>query len=133
MKSVANRRNALIVLAIVALFPAWSSSAPIRGRWLAQFDVAQGHYRILRYGLPARGSAEYELLLRERYGIESRRVAFCIVSQQLVAYAGSYNAVSTAAIERKFGRDVLKENWDEAIRLWQQTHKAELQNVSRSE
>jgi hypothetical protein len=100
---------------------------------MASYDLQHGHYRVLGYGLPPPGVAEYRQLLRERYGVEYRQVALCIVSPSLISYVDAYDGVSTAAINRKFGRDVLRESWHEANKEWQEKHKAELQNVSRSE
>jgi len=53
--------------------------------------------------------------LRERYGIENRVVAGCIVSPPLLAYTEGYNRVSMAAANRKFGHDVFKESVADAI------------------
>jgi hypothetical protein len=57
-------------------------------------------------------------MLRERYGIETRRVAGCVVSQSLVAYAEGYNSVGADAANRKFGHDVFQESEAEASRIW---------------
>jgi hypothetical protein len=92
----------------------WSLSAPVRGQLVARFDTAREHYELLGYGLPGPGRAEYARLLRERYGIEYRPVALCIVSPTVVAYVDNYNGVSTAAANRKFGHDVFKECAEEA-------------------
>jgi hypothetical protein len=134
MSKVLNRRNALLAFgAIVLLIVAWFESASARGRWVARFDLARGHYVVLGYGLPPRGVAEYKQILQERYGVEYRQVALCIVSRSLVSYADAYDEVSTAAIESRFGHDVFKESWDEANRKWEDKHKAELQKVGHSE
>jgi len=129
-----NRRIVLLSLGvIVLLIVGWYESAPARGRWTARFDLARGHYVVLGYGLPPRGVAEYKQILQERYGVEYRQVALCIVSRSLVAYADAYDEVSGAAIKNRLGSDVFKKSWDEAERKWEDKHKAELQNVSRSE
>jgi hypothetical protein len=78
------------------------------------------------------GFLEYQQILRERYGIEVRPVGGC-VSFWAASYADAYDKVSMPAIAHKFGRDVLKNSWDEATKTWQKKHQAELQNVSRSE
>lgn len=84
-------------------------TAPIRGRLAAHFDVRRGHYVVLAYGLPPEWHPEYAQLLHGRYGIEVRRVALCIVSETLRSYADSYDEVSVAAANQKFGHDVFKE------------------------
>jgi hypothetical protein len=134
MKKFFSRRNVLLAfLAVVLLTVAWFESASIRGRWAARFDLARGHYAILGYGLPPAAVAEYKQILRERYGVEYRQVALCIVSHSLVSYADAYDEVSEAAIRQKFGQDVFKNSWDEATKKWQDSHKAELQTLSQSE
>jgi len=85
------------------------NTAQTRGRLAAHFDVWRGHYVVLAYGLPPPTRPEYAKLLRQRYGIEVRTVALCMVSETLTSYADSYNEVSAAAANRKFGHDVFKE------------------------
>jgi hypothetical protein len=84
-------------------------TAPIRGRLAAHFDVRRGHYVVLAYGLPPEWRPEYAQLLKERYGIDVRTVALCIISETLRSYADSYDKVSIAAVKRKFGHDVFEE------------------------
>src|ERR1039458_9994430 len=64
---------------------------------------------------PAPWRSEFVRILRERYGIEDRVVAGCIVSPPLLAYTEGYNRVSMAAANRKFGHDVFKESVADAI------------------
>jgi hypothetical protein len=114
-----------VVLAIVVLFGGfwgWESSAGTRGQLLARFDIARGHYEILSYGLPVSWRPDYMRLLRERYGIEDRVIAGCIVTNSLVAYADGYNAVSITAANRKFGRDIFRESIIEAANNWKVRH-----------
>jgi hypothetical protein len=134
MSKAVNLKNAFLAFGAIALvLTAWLESASARGRWVARFDLARGHYVVLGYGLPPRGVAEYKQILRERYSVEYRQVALCIVSRSLVSYADAYDQVSAAAIENKFGHDVFKKSWDEADRKWEDKHQAELQIVSHSE
>ena len=110
---------ALIVLAAIVLFVvAWDASASLRGRLAARMDLARGRYAILAYGLPPGESEEYARLLKERYGIEYRQVALCLVSPELVAYAGSYNKLSVAAAESRFHRGLFRETDEDAQRIW---------------
>ncbi len=111
----------VVCLVLSAVF--WSVSAPVRGRLTARFDIAQGHYTVLGYGLPVPWRNEYARLLRERYGIEYRVVALCIVSETLVAYVDNYNGVSAAAANRKFGHDVFTECAGEAQKNWERAHR----------
>jgi hypothetical protein len=132
MRRILNRRNVLIAIATIVVLPVlgyeiWSASASARGKWAAQIDLAHGYYRVLGYGLPPAGVDEYKDLLAKRYGVEYRQVALCIVSEPLVSYVEAYDEVSGAAIKHKFGSDVFKKTWDEATKMWQQKHQAELQ------
>jgi len=58
-------------------------------------------------------------LLRQRYGIEYRAVAGCIVSRSLVDYVDGYDSVSAAAAKRRFGRDVFRECSADASMHWE--------------
>jgi hypothetical protein len=110
---------ALIVLAALVLFAvAWDASAAIRGTLAARMDLARGRYVVLAYGLPPAESEEYARLLKERYGIEYRQAALCLISPELVAYAGSYNKLSIAAAESRFHRDLFRETREDAQRIW---------------
>ena len=94
-------------------------TAPMRGRVAAHFDVWRGHYVVLAYGLPSPWRPQYTQLLRERYGIEVRTVALCIVSETLRSYADSYDEMSAAAANQKFGHDVFKESEESARSQWE--------------
>lgn len=124
---IRNHRNLtrLVVLAsALAGFAGWDLAAPIRGQLAARFDLTRGHYKVLTLGLPTSWRPEYSHLLRERYGIEMRVVAGCLVSQSLLAYVKGYNRVSMSAANRKFGRDVFQETDADAIRNWELQHAA---------
>ena len=134
MRKFFNRRNVFVTLAAIVFLPIgwWASSGP-RGRVMAHFDLASGHYRVLAYGLPPAGVLQYAKILRGRYGVEYRQVALCTVGPSTMAYVDSYDKVSEAAIQQKFGHDIFKSSWGEATKTWKEKHKADLQNVSRSE
>jgi len=134
MRKYFDRRNAFLAfVAVVLLIVAWYASASVRGRWAARYDVGRGHYEVLGYGLPCCEVQEYKRILRERYGIEHRQIALCLVSESERSYADAYNSVAGPAIARKYGRDVLGESWTEARRAWQAKRRATLQGVSHSE
>jgi hypothetical protein len=105
--------GALILLSVL-----WDMSAAARGKIDAHTDLAFGHYKIMGYGLPGPEREGYVRLLHARYGIEFEKLADCIVSESLVNYANSYNAVSVAAIKNKFGNDILHNTFEDAQREW---------------
>jgi len=80
---------------------------------------------LLAYGLPSPWRSQYAQLLRERYGVEVRTVALCIVSETLRSYADTYDEVSAAGANHKFGHDVFKECEGVARSHW------ELQRAAR--
>ncbi len=102
------------LLAVIALAAGWSASASVRGRLAGYSKIRRGQYAILTYGAPPSERPEYARLLKERYGIELRAVAGCIVSEPLMSYVEGYDEVSAAAAKQKFGHDVFRECWDEA-------------------
>ena len=109
--------SALLALTcVIAGIVIWEASARVRGQLVARFDLARGHYRILTLGLATRWRPEYTRLLRQRYGIEERMAAGCIVSESLLAYAEGYNRLSMDAANRKFGHDIFKETMADAIK-----------------
>ena len=109
--------SALLALTcLIAGIVVWEVSARVRGQLSARVDLARGHYRVLTLGLPTPWRPEDTRLLRERYGIEERMVAGCIVSKSLLAYAEGYNTMSMAAANRKFGHDIFKETAADAIK-----------------
>src|SRR5262249_44501048 len=106
----------ILVAGFLMAWATWELSASIRGQVVARIDIARGKYRVLGFGLPPSWQPEYARLLRERYGIEYRPVAGCIVSESLVSYVHGYTLVSMAAANRKFGHDVFEESAEDASR-----------------
>jgi hypothetical protein len=97
----------------------FSSLTPqMRGRVAAHVDIRRGRYQMLGYGLPSPSRPEYARCLRERYKIEFRPVAGCMVSESLVSYVNAYDSVIEEAARAKFGRDVVKECADESLMKW---------------
>jgi hypothetical protein len=94
---------------------AWRPIPRISGRHDARNDLAHGRFRILGYGLPAKGLPVYIALLRQQYEVEYDHVAGCTVSQETIDYVDAYDEVSAAAINRKFGHDVVREDGAEAF------------------
>jgi hypothetical protein len=72
----------------------------------AKAALREGRLVVLRYGQPAVWVSDYQRILRERYQIEVRTIAGCIVSEGLLAYARDYNAVMRPVIAERFGADV---------------------------
>jgi hypothetical protein len=103
----------------------WDLSASIRGHLDARIDVNLGRYQLLGYGLPSPSRPEYVRCLRERYKIDFRPVAECLVSESLVSYVNDYDSVLEEATRRKFGRDVFQECSDDADKKWKATSEAE--------
>jgi len=107
-----------LVLLLPVLLQTWWLTAGTRGQLRARFDLWRGHYAIHTYGLNLAGR-EYARILKDRYGVETHVDALCIVSESQRSYADSYNKLSTAAANRKFGHDVFKECSKEARHDWE--------------
>jgi hypothetical protein len=107
-----------LVLLLPVLLQTWWLTAGTRGQLHARFDLWRGHFAIHTYGLNLSGR-EYARILKDRYGIATHVDALCIVSESQISYADSYNKLSTAAANRKFGRDIFKECSEEARREWE--------------
>jgi len=135
MKHKVLRAFASLSLMIVVSVVLWLVLRPepsVRGQRDAHSDIARGHYRQLNYGYPMPWTPEYTHLLRERYGIEVRTVAFCTPSESEVEYFRAYNAVSTEAAIHRFGHDIFAESVEEARTHWYQKTSTPTA-VSRSE
>ena len=79
---VREHRVLTVVFAFVAValvIWVWDVTASLWGKVDATIDVRQGHYRVLGYGLADRSRSDYARCLRERYNIEYRTVAGCVV------------------------------------------------------
>jgi hypothetical protein len=115
-----------IVLASVFLFLLWNAMGywPIpkmHGLIDAHVDLVHGKFKELGYGLPLRGMDKYISLLHQRYGVDYRAVAGCVVSKNTRDYVAAYDSVSEPAINRKFGHDIFKEVASESFELPQQS------------
>lgn len=107
-----------LLLLVLGTLEAWSLTAGPMGTLHARYDLWHGHYAIHTYGLNLWGR-EYARILKDRYGIETHIDAFCLVSESQIAFADSYNKLSTAAANRKFGHDIFKECGEEAEHEWE--------------
>jgi len=88
-----------------------------KGRSDARADLSAGKLALESFGLPAPWAGTYARLLRERYGIEKRSVAGCVVDSGIVSHADGFNEVMRAEIKRRFGVDVFERTAAEAKRL----------------
>lgn len=105
----------LMILVVVWGSYSWWPIPHVSGRLAARNDLAHGRYRILGYGLPPPGMPLYISILRQRYGVEYVAVAGCTPSKATLDYLDAYDDLSSAAIDRKFGKDVLGQVEDEAF------------------
>lgn len=112
------RSTIAILMVLIVTAWIWDPTAAARGNLEARFDLVRRHYAILAYGLPPGGRDEYTRLPKERYGIERRQIALCIVDRSTMAYADSYNHMSVVAAQRRFGQDIFEQTWQDAQRIW---------------
>lgn len=87
----------------------------------ARRALANGKLILVVYGYPSVGTVAYEAAIREKYGVETRCIGGCIVSQGACAFAEAYNAVMKREIEARYGAGVLEKEMqaarDESERL----------------
>ena len=84
----------------------------------AKKDIAQGSPKLKAYGLPMPSAEYYAMLLNSKLGIHQETIAGCVVSEDLVKYAHSYNAVVEKYAKKKFGANIFDEIMAEAQQLY---------------
>jgi len=92
------------------------------GRSDAEKDVRENRLIIETFGLRPRWDGDYAKLLDQRYRIEVRTVAGCMVDGKVVGHAKGYNEVSKAEIQRRFGSEVLEKTQSEVQGHWKENH-----------
>jgi hypothetical protein len=85
----------------------------------AEVDLANGNARFMYYGRERSDMREYSKILANRFGVTVDPLAGCMVSDPLVAYADSYNAVVRKYVDRKFGPTAFEQASQDASRQWQ--------------
>jgi len=103
--------SALLLLGIFlftgcSTVPDYSYSSYRQGKADAQRDINANILAIEVYGFGASNDSEWGRLLQQRYGIEQRVVAGCIVNEKITGHAKGYNEVSHQEIERRLGSDI---------------------------
>jgi hypothetical protein len=79
------------------------------GHFAAKYDVDHGRYELQTFGLPPPWFQDDAALLQQRYAVNVRPVAGCMVSESQVSYVEAYNDVMAAAANRKYGHDIFVE------------------------
>ena len=100
----------------------YSRSAYERGRADARADIRAGRLVLEDYGFPRKGQREFADILRQRYGVELRRVASDIIDYTAYGHAFGYNDVSRPEIERRFGVGVIQKAETEAAGHYRAQH-----------
>jgi hypothetical protein len=91
------------------------------GRADATRDLQSGRLAVEIDGLVMKGEDEYARELLERYQIELRRIAGCIVDEKILGHVKGYNELSKAEIKRRFGDSALKDAEDRAAKHWDES------------
>jgi hypothetical protein len=112
--------------AVLGAVVLWFLSAYPRGALTAQIDQAFGHYEVQFFGPPPPPWwPDYRKMLKDKYDVELRGVAGCLVTPQLVWYVSGYNSVSERRIEEKYGKDIFKECFTLTRKSWAAAHPKE--------
>jgi hypothetical protein len=64
--------------------------------------------------------------LSSRYGVESRTVAGCVVTEDLHWYVSGYNSVSCRLANERYGKDIFAECAADAEAIWSAQHPEEM-------
>ena len=90
--------------------------AYLAGRAEAKADLRQGHLVIEEFGFGA-GSGHRFGIFRDRYRIELRATAQCVVDAAIEGRTAGYNSVSKPEIARRYGPNTIQEVTDEGCAL----------------
>ena len=91
------------------------------GRAEAQRDISRNYLAVEEYGKVEAWDPDYAKIAEERFGVHVKRVAGCIILDQILGHAKGYNEISEPEIKRRFGRDVLMEARIAASGAWEKT------------
>lgn len=95
---------------VVSMNP-WSISkyyrAYVDGRTAAKKDIAAGILAIEESGFLA-GSGPDVDILRDRYQVEVRALAQCVVNETIIGHEDGYNSIAGPEIDRRIGRDKIE-------------------------
>jgi hypothetical protein len=105
-----------LLFAMALLFLGATSPAAEEGRREAHADIRAGRLILRNYGFAAGVVGPYAQLLKERFGVQQRAVAGCVIDAELAAETRAYNDVMKAEIEKRFGAGVLETLRKEAAR-----------------
>jgi hypothetical protein len=94
------------------------------GKAQAQEDIANGILAIEHAGFPMRYDGEYVRLLKHRYGFELRRVAYCVVHEEVEEHMRGYNKIAHAEIGHRFGEGCLSKTMQEAEASYETNNRA---------
>jgi hypothetical protein len=103
------------VLGIIAFLFSWYACSYWRGVTMAFIDHTCGHYELKVWGLRLFFDGEDEILLREKYGVETDMVGGCSVFPTTEMYARGYNSISKPLLLKKYGKDIFEECWVAAV------------------
>jgi hypothetical protein len=77
-----------------------------RGRADARRDIDAGRLAVEVYGGPGDNVTPLRYL-EDRYGVQVRAVASCVVDERTHGHASGYNQVVAAEVSRRFGAQIL--------------------------
>jgi len=100
----------------------YSRSAYERGRREAQADIRSGRLILENMGFPRKGEQEFAQILRQRYGVELKRVASDVLEPTDTGHVFGYNDISRPEIERRFGSGVIEKAEAEAAKHYDEQH-----------
>ncbi len=100
-----------------AIHKAHKEASFIQGKADARKELKEGTLAIETMGLLVRHHGHYAKILKERYNIQVRGVAGCMVNSFIIGHAEGFNQVMNAEIKRRFGKNVFEHALTEAEEL----------------
>jgi hypothetical protein len=102
----------------------YSRGAYEAGRRDAERDVREGRLIYEIYGgPPAPWEGGWKKVLADKYQIQLKSVAGCVVNHSIVGHARGYNEVAGAEIDRKFGPNFIMKSRDDFRNEWEKRRK----------
>lgn len=84
------------------------SESFLKGKSEAEQDISNGKLKVVTLGTEMLRAGEHRKILKNEYEIEVRNLG-CLISDQDREFADGYNQTAEVAIERHFGKGVLKD------------------------
>lgn len=105
-----------------------------KGKRDALKDIEAENLNIKTMGRQASWTAVWLKLLKDKYNLKVFYLSGCNISDDEMNYAKGFNEISQFEISKRFGKDVLKETFEQAEKIFEDNYpnieKFEIENIS---